>query len=359
MTLKDIAAHLGAVFAKLTRGRDRAGQALLFAGAMLLLAAAYGFWHARGTLVTVAEVKRGDAAQVVYATGTVEPVHWAKIAALQRKRIVELCKCEGQAVKAGEVLARLDDGEERALLTELQARLTRLHADADRLRKLVERNVTSRLTYDEKLTQIREYEARVAAQKDRINDLSLKSPVAGIVLRRDGEVGEIAGTAANQVLFWVGQAKPLRIVAEVNEEDIRQVRQGQSVLLRHEGHSGTPLHAEVGQVTPKGDPQTKTFRVYLNLPQATPLMIGMSVEANIVVREAKAALLVPAEAVSRGTVQMVINGRAVRRRVGTGIRGTRLIEISSGASSGDVMLSPFQPAIADGQRVRPQLKATP
>ena len=75
--------------------------------------------------------------------------------------LVELCKCEGQTVKAGEVLARLDDGEERALLTELQARLSRLRADSERIRKLVERNVTSRLTYDEKLTQIREYEARV------------------------------------------------------------------------------------------------------------------------------------------------------------------------------------------------------
>ena len=198
-----------------------------------------------------------------------------------------------------------------------------------------------------------------AAQKDRISDLSLKSPVAGIVLRRDGEVGEIAGTAANQVLFWVGQPKPLRVVAEVNEEDIRQVHHGQSVLLRHEGHTGNPLRASVDQVTPKGDPQTKTFRVYLELPETTPLMIGMSVEANIVVREAKATLLVPAEAISQGTVQMVINGRVVRRRVVIGIRGTRLIQISSGVTSGDVILSPFQSTIADGKRVRPQRKATP
>ena len=54
-------------------------------------------------------VARGDAAEVVYATGIVEPVHWAKIVALQRKRVVELCRCEGEPVKKGEILARLDD----------------------------------------------------------------------------------------------------------------------------------------------------------------------------------------------------------------------------------------------------------
>ncbi|MGI9424024.1 MAG: efflux RND transporter periplasmic adaptor subunit, partial [Hyphomicrobiaceae bacterium] len=313
-------------------------------------------WLSRGTLVTVAVVHRGDAAQVVYATGTVEPVHWAKISALQRKRIVELCKCEGQAVKAGEVLARLDDGEERALLTELQARAIRLRDDAERIRRLVERNVTSRLSLDEKLTQVREYEARIAAQKDRISDLALKSPMDGIVLRRDGEVGEIAGTGANQALLWVGRPKPLRVIAEVNEEDISRVQTQQNVLLRHDGHVGKPLRATVGRITPKGDPQTKTFRVYLRLPQQTPLMIGMSVEANIIIREAKDAVLVPAEAISENTVQIVIDGRAIRRPVQTGIRGTRLVEIKSGLAAGDIVLSPFLAAIQSNASVRIQQK---
>ena len=96
---------------------------------------------------------------------------------------------------------------------------------------------------------------------------------------------EIAGTAPNEALLWVGQARPLRIDAEINEEDIVKVRPRQRVLLRHDGHEGTPLEAVVERLTPKGDPETKTFRAYLLLPDDTPLMIGMSVEANIVVRE--------------------------------------------------------------------------
>lgn len=319
--------------------------------AVLALAAAWWAWGRGAEVKTVSPVV-GDAAEVVYATGIVEPVTWAKVSALQRKRIVELCHCEGRRVKKGDVLARLDDSAERAVLRELEARLERVKEEAERLKILLTRNATTRTGYEEKLTQVREYEARVAAQKDRIDDLALKSPIDGIVLRRDGEVGEMAGTGANDVLLWVGQPKPLQVVAEVNEDDILKVTPGQKSLLRHEGSTGTPLTATVDRITPKGDPQTKTFRVYLTLPDDTPLKIGMSVEANIIVREAKGALLLPAEAIADNAVQVVANGRIERRTVKVGIRGTRMVEITDGVKMGDVVVSPARPELTAGARVR-------
>jgi multidrug efflux pump subunit AcrA (membrane-fusion protein) len=175
---------------------------------------------------SVATSWRGDAAEVVYASGVVEPRTWAKVASLQRKRIIDLCRCEGKAVSKGDILAKLDDVEERAQLAELTARRDRLKLDVERARTLLERNVGSRVTLDEKVTQMQEAEARIAAQQDRISDLVLRAPMDGIVLRQDGEVGEIAGTGSSDVLFWVGQPKPLRVVADINEEDIVRVAQG-------------------------------------------------------------------------------------------------------------------------------------
>ncbi|MGE0701998.1 MAG: efflux RND transporter periplasmic adaptor subunit [Hyphomicrobiaceae bacterium] len=319
------------------------------------LVATLGWWLlGRGPEVRVAAPARGDGAEVVYATGSVEPVLWSKVAALQRKRIVDICHCEGRAVRKGDVLVRLDDDEERSGLAELEARLQRYREDAERLRGLVERNVTARTIYEEKLTQVREYEARVEAQKERIDLLKLKAPMDGIVMRRDGEVGEIAGTNASDVLLWVGQPRPLRVSAEVNEDDIPRVRQGQRALLRHEGSAGEALAATVDSITPKGDPQTKTFRVYLALPDDTPLKVGMSVEANIVVAEAKNVLLVPSEAVASGVVQVVADGRARRRSVKAGIRGTRMTEIVDGLSASDRIVVPFKADLADGSQVRTQ-----
>lgn len=328
---------------------------IVAAGGIALLAL---WWLGnRGTLVETIKVKTGDAAEVVYATGVIEPVHWAKVTSLQRKRIVEICKCEGQPVKKGDVLARLDDIQERAMLAELEARLQRLKADADRIERLVERNITARSTLEEKLTQVDEQEARVLAQRDRIADLALKSPVDGIVLRRDGEVGEIAGTSQNDTLLWVGQPRPLRVVAEINEDDIIRVKPGQKVLLRHEGQVDQPMPASVERVTPKGDPDTKTFRAYLALPDDTPLRIGMSVEANIVVQEVKNALLVPAEAVKDGKVIRVVDGRAALTPVEVGIRGSGQVEIKSGLAEGDVLVSPFNPGLKPDATLRTRQRA--
>lgn len=317
---------------------------------ILIIAAAW--WWSRGTEIKVAIARDGNVAEVVYATGIVEPKFWAKVAALQRKRIVELCRCEGLAVRKGDVLARLDDGEERAALAEIEARLKRLKEDSERLKVLLERNATTRTAYDDKATQIREYEARATAQRDRIADLELRAPMDGIVLRRDGEVGEIAGTAVGDVLLWVGQPKPLRVVAEVNEDDIVKVRDGQKVLLRHDGLAGRSLTAQVEAITPKGDPSTKTFRVYLALPEDTQLKIGMSVEANIIVREVDGARVVPAEAVVDGHVQDVTTGRVRHVPVDVGIRGTRLVEIVKGLGDDAVVASPFRRDLKDGARVR-------
>jgi RND family efflux transporter MFP subunit len=326
---------------------------LLFLGLAALVAAVL-VWRLVLAPLDVVAVKpqRGTAAEVVYATGTVEPEKWAKVVALSRKRITKLCDCEGKPVKAGDVLGQLDDVEERSSLRELEARRVRLEGDVERTRGLVARAAATQTALDQLVTQLAEYEARIAAQEDRISDLVLRAPMDGVVLRKDGEVGEIAGIGVTDVLFWVGQPKPLRIVADVNEEDIPRVRTGQNVLIRNEGFKDHPLAGIVGDMTPKGDPATKTFRVYLNLPPETPLKIGMSVEANIVTREKAGALLVPTEALAGDTLFVIAGSHLKQVTVKTGIRGTRAVEILEGLGEREMIASPAQTGFRDGLRVR-------
>lgn len=296
--------------------------------------------------------QRGNAAEVVYATGTVEPRDWAKVVSLYRRRIIEICSCEGKRVRKGDVLARLDNIEERAVLNELEARRQTLKADAERIAILLKRDAATQVSYDEKLTQIREYDARIAAQKDRIFDLELVAPIDGVVLRSDATVGEIAGTGDNDVLFWVGELKPLEVNSDVNEEDIAKIQLGQEALLRHDGFPNKTLSAAVAHLTPKGDPNTKTFSITLALPDDTPLQIGMSVEANIVVRKADNVLLLPIEAIKDGFVQTVADHRIRKTPVTTGIRGGRMAEIASGIDEKTPVVTPWEALLADGERVQ-------
>ena len=75
----------------------------LMAAALVLALAAAAFWLLRGPLITVAPLTRGAAAEIVYATGAVEPETWSRSTPLVRGRIIERCRCEGKAVKAGDV----------------------------------------------------------------------------------------------------------------------------------------------------------------------------------------------------------------------------------------------------------------
>jgi RND family efflux transporter MFP subunit len=321
---------------------------------VLLIAAAGGYYGYTNLLrvqtVTSSLVTLAPVSEAIYGTGTVEPQRWAKVVPLQRRRLIELCSCEGQNVRAGQVLGRQDDAEERSALKELEVTNQQAQRDLDRAEKDRGKNDAAQTEYEQRWTQLEESKTRIAAQKVRIDALVLRAPLDGMVLRRDGEVGEIAGPT--DVLFWVGPPTPMQVVAEVNEEEINRIAVGQKALLRSEAFPGQALRASVSQITPKGDPTRKTFRVYLLLPPDTPLRIGMSVEANIIFREKQAALVVPAEAVAANAVQVVANDRIERVPVTVGIRGSRNVEIVGDVSRGMAVLSPARIDLADGTKVR-------
>jgi RND family efflux transporter MFP subunit len=327
----------------------------LLAALLVLAGLGYGasLWL-RGPIVTVATAQRGDVAEVVYATGAIEPITWSKVLPLLRARIVEHCRCEGQFVKKGQILAKLDDTAAQAELAQVLTKRDFAESDVKRLANLIATGATTRLTLERSETELRQLDSQIAALRARLTDYLLVAPKEGIVLRADGQVGDIPVTT--DVLFWVGQPKPLHVIADVNEEDIAKVSVGQTALLRNDGFPNGALRATVASLTPKGDPMTKTFRAYLALPEDTPLRIGMSVEANIVIRERKAALLVPAEALrtanGKTSIFTVENGRLKQMPVETGIRGGRLVEITSALAEGTVLVSPLKADFRDGQAVR-------
>ncbi|MCV9935553.1 efflux RND transporter periplasmic adaptor subunit [Boseaceae bacterium BT-24-1] len=318
-----------------------------------VVAAGGAYWSlSKPTAVATVAPKRGDAAEIVYATGTVEPRIWAKVAALVRERVIERCDCEGQRVEQGQILARLDSAQAEAALAELKARQKLATAEHDRLAVLVERNVMSQQALDRARSEMSQASALIAGQTARLENYVLRAPMRGTVLRRDGEVGEIAEPGT--VLFWIGEARPLRVVAEVNEEDIPQVKPGQRALIRADAFPGRTLEGTVDSITPKGDPVAKTYRVYLALPGDTPLLIGMTVELNIIVRVAQNALLLPVGAVQGNAVFVVEGDRARRRELAIGIRGTGDVEVLSGLPEAARVIAPFPEKLGDGARVAAQ-----
>ncbi len=323
----------------------------------LIAVATTWFSLLRAERIQSVKVRRGSIAEAVYATGVVEPVTWARVLPLVRARIVEHCRCEGKSVRRGDILARLDDSAPQAELRQAEARRLFVAAELSRQSDLFRRGITTKQAQERAESDLMQLDRQIDALKARRRDFLLLAPADGIVLRSDAQLGDIPATT--DTLFTVGEPSPLRVVGEVNEEDIPRITPGQKALLRNEGFPGQALASTLDAITPKGDAQAKTFRVYLALPADSPLRIGMNVEANIIVAEKQEALLVPSEAIRepgtpRAAVWRVENGRLRPVPLATGIRGARSWEALGGVAAEDILAAPLKPHFTDGLAVRVQ-----
>ena len=148
---------------------------------------------------------------------------------------------------------------------------------------------------------------------------------------------------------------PIREVVKVDEEDIPRVVVGQKALLRTDSLPGRLFDGEVADITPKGDPVSRSYRVRVRLADAAavdagPLRTGMTMDVNLIVSRRENALLVPSRALKGNAVWVLEHGRVQRREVKKGVSGAERSEIVSGLAEGELaVLSPAE-SLRDGQR---------
>src|SRR5262245_64058848 len=126
-----------------------------------------------------------------------------------RGRILEICDCEGKVVAKGDVLARLDDKDVRAQLNELRAREDFAKREVSRQTDLLGRGSTTTQAYERASMDLRAIEGLLSVQLEKLADYTITAPIDGVVLRRDGEVGEVAGVG--QILFRIVVTKSLSV----------------------------------------------------------------------------------------------------------------------------------------------------
>jgi membrane fusion protein, multidrug efflux system len=264
----------------------------------------------QSTLTAVQPV-RGPSVVAVYATGTVEPVHVARVGANVSGRIEQVLVQEGDTVVEGEVLAILDNREASAAVRELEARLEYATSDVTRYRRLFRSGNTSAASKDQSESNFRSAEAALEAARVRLQEHFIRAAISGDVMRSEMQldVGDLV--TAGKVLFVLGNPSRLWVEAEVDEEDIPRVVVGQKALIRADAFADQALEGRVKEITPFGDPIARTYRVHIALPEDTPLLAGMTTELNIILREELDALLVPSSAVANGIVWTVTDDDVV------------------------------------------------
>lgn len=324
---------------------------IIFLAIVAAFLAAGAWFLVRGStpVVETARVETGPATALVYATGFIEPEQPVVVSSRVTAPVREVLVEEGQRVTAGQSLVRLDDAEQRGQLAQAQAELNRAELAAGRVVTLHRQGWVTKAAHDEAVAARDAARASVAALRARLDQFVIRAGVSGVVLKLDVYPGDLA--TPGQQLLELGDPARARITATVDERDITRVRVGQEALMSSEGLPEM-VRGRVSEITPGGDPNQRAFRVRIALEDAANLPFGLTLEVNIVTDRHESALLVPAGAVTDGTVWVMDEGRAQRRDVTTGIAGSDRIEVLTGLAAGETVIVGPPEGLEEGDKVR-------
>ncbi len=315
-----------------------------------LVAGSVAFRQLRPLSVETAKVSTGQAIEVVYATGFVEVEEPVEISARVTAPVLDVLVREGERVSKDQILARLDAADQQAQIAQAAAQTRAATLDAERTLALYKRGFASGAARDRATTSLQAAQAAERAARDRLDNFVLRSGVNGVILRRDVESGDLA--SPTKTLFVVGDTAQLKITATVDERDIPLIVVGQDALMSSDAYPGRVFKARVREITLGGDPDQRAFRVRLAPIGNTPLPIGLTLEINIIIKLKNGVLLIPEAAIENDEVWRVVDGKARRQNVKTGIVGPETVEIVEGLDKGDVVIIDRTDALGEGTRVR-------
>ena len=315
-----------------------------------------------GHKVTLASPTRGPAADLVYATGYVEADDPVSVSAQITAPVKSVLVAEGDAVRAGQPLVVLDEGETRGLLAQAEAQARGASLSEGRQLTLFHQGWVTGSARDAAVANADATRASVAAARAKLAQTTVRAGINGVVLKRDVYPGDLA--TPTKVLLQLGDPARIRITATVDERDIPRVAVGQAVVMSTDALPGRILHGVVSEITPGGDSSQRAFRIRIKLNgQATgdspstapnnsaPLPFGLTLEVNVITHQNPDALLVPASAVASGHVWVASDGRARRRAIVPGVTGGDKVEIRQGLSTSDTVIVNPPADLAEGDRV--------
>lgn len=317
-------------------------------------------------------VKETELDQSVAVSGGLRAVRSAQVKAKVAGELRELTVREGESVRAGQVLGRIDPAEYEARLRQSQEQVAAAQAQLDiaerslqNNRALVDQGFISRNALDTSVSNaaaaragLQQARAGVDLARKALNDTVLRAPIDGVVAARNAQPGERVAVEAR--IVDIVDLTRLELEAPVPAEQVVQLAVGARARLRVDGLA-EPVQATLARINPSTQPGTRAVLVYLALDPHPALRQGLFATGEIVLDRTR-GLALPASALRQDagrTIALVVHDdRVEQREVRTGRTardangGETLVEIVDGLAAGDRVLAGSVGLVRDGVRVR-------
>ena len=286
-------------------------------------------------------------------TGQLRPANQSVVRAKVAGEIVEMRVKEGQAVQAGELLARIDPADYKARVDEKAGALEASKAQFEYNEKtrrnneeLMRKNFISKNAYDNFLNsasvsqaQVKTAEAQLVQARKALDDTLVKAPIAGVVSERAMQVGDKA--AIDSKLISIVDLTRMEIEAAVPAADIPAVAIGQEVRFTVEGFGDKAFTGSIARINPAAAAGSRSLIVYIEVANKEGLLKGgMFAKGGLTLDRRASVLAVPVSALREEAGQAVVYrieaGKLLRTPVKTGVRNAEegWIEITEGLPQG-------------------------
>ena len=316
------------------------------------------------TVAQLAELRSGPT-----ISGSLQPRTEARVRAEIAGPVEQTHADEGQRVRAGTLLARLDDSAVRdaylsakSAVRTAESALQNAQRNLERSSRLAkagalpERDLeTAQLNATNAEGALADARARLASAGKQLAQTTVRTPITGVISEREVDAGDVVTVGAE--LFRIVDLGSLRLEASVAASEIDRLKPGMPVEFGVSGYDRR-FTGRIERINPTVDPTTGQVRIYVTIPnERQSLVSGLFAEGRVAT-DTRKAIGVPADAVDeRGTepvLHVVKAGRVKHLPVRLGVRdeATNLVEIASGVAAGDTVLLGSAQGVAEGATIR-------
>jgi membrane fusion protein, multidrug efflux system len=315
--------------------------------------------------VEVAATQRAEMAALYTGTAPVESDRKAFVMPKVQGEIRQVLADEGQRVRAGQLLARLDGDKLRLEVALNEATMNKLDRDYKRNLELQQKGLVSAIALDNLKYELEAAKANWELARLQLSYCDIRSPIDGTVTQRldvmkvGNTVTPVGGVieSTDSSMFVVEDLDTLMLRVNVPERELAKLSVGQTAELTFDAVPNRSFLGKISLISPYVNADTATFAVRIHVTETGgPLRPGMFARVAIVYERKPNALQIPRTALLDGDgppkVFVVKDGKAAERAVKLGLSNGAWIEITDGLKDGEQVIVVGQGAVKPGAAVR-------
>lgn len=336
-------------------------------------------------LTTVVLSSPSQANAVLNASGYVVAQRKAAVASKATGRLEYLGVVEGDRVIKGQIIARVEDGDMKAVLDQARANFKMNEADLkdsqqwlSRQKALLEKGLATQAEYDAAearhqrvVASLGVAKAMIASAEVALENTRIRAPFDGTVLTKNADVGEVvaplaASVSSRSAVVTIADMSSLKVEADVSESNIERIILNQPCEITLDAYPDIRYQGYVSKIVPTADRAKATVQVKVGfksydgkvLPEMSAKVLFLTKASDAAVTNVKPILTVASAAVvarnGKKVAFLVKENNAVEVSVTTGNEMGALVEIKEGLSAGDKIINKVDARITNGTKVRVQ-----